>query len=70
MRSARELRLARTFRYYDLWLDAGVRSAELLRLLLRPYPHEETVFISSGGDSGRAAVTAGCVPLGRLVKGQ
>src|SRR5215207_8744699 len=26
---------------YDLWLDTGVRSAELLRPLLRPYPHEE-----------------------------
>jgi putative SOS response-associated peptidase YedK len=26
---------------YDLWLDAGVRSAELLRPLLRPYAHEE-----------------------------
>ena len=26
---------------YDLWLDAGVRSAERLLPLLRPYPREE-----------------------------
>lgn len=26
---------------YDLWLEAGVRGAEPLRPLLRPYAHEE-----------------------------
>ena len=26
---------------YDLWLDADVRRAELLKPLLRPYPHEK-----------------------------
>lgn len=26
---------------YEVWLDAGVRSADLTRTLLRPYPHEE-----------------------------
>ena len=26
---------------YDLWLDAGVRRADLLRPLLRPYPYDE-----------------------------
>jgi putative SOS response-associated peptidase YedK len=26
---------------YDVWLDAGVRSTEQLKPLLRPYPHEE-----------------------------
>ena len=28
---------------YDLWLDAGVRSAERLLPLLRPYPREEMI---------------------------
>jgi putative SOS response-associated peptidase YedK len=33
---------------YDLWLDAGVRSAERLLPLLRPYPREEMTAYSVG----------------------
>ena len=33
---------------YDLWLDAGVQSAERLLPLLRPYPREEMTTYAVG----------------------
>ena len=54
---------------YDLWLDAGVRGAELLRPLPRPYPHEEmsayavSLLVNDlANDGPRCAAPSGAVP--------
>jgi putative SOS response-associated peptidase YedK len=54
---------------YDLWLDAGVRAAEPLKPLLRPYPREEmsayavSLLVNDPANEGpRCAEPSGAAP--------